>query len=552
MTRTSLYLLAVAVAALAVMAFVGLTDLGNPARELLAMNVVYSSLLVGSGLACVLRAVWRPTARAAWALIGVGLLFWAAADIYYQVVLQSQESPPYPSFSDALYIAFYLCELAGFLLLAHAQRLKRGSGLELAVVAAGLATVWWWVVFASIVDSTAGVLMSDLVTLAYPVLDLLPALVILGVMLRNSRSAGHDWSLAGGGFAVVLLADCIFLHKTSGAGYVPGRILDVLWPSGAVLIALAAWVPAGRDVPRRTSAVVSPVMISVASGVALAALLVDHWHRVGMPTIAFATTTLVLATLRAGIGYRHRVAAETRATEAAVGAVSALAAAVDAKDEYTRHHSDRVAMYATAIAIKLGWKMSEVEPLMIAGRLHDVGKIALPDEILLKPGKLTDAEYEQIKQHSAEGEKIVHAVGRDDIAAWIRHHHERWDGRGYPDGLRAREICLESRILAVADAFDAMTSARSYQTALDFGDASAEIARNAGTQFDPELSQVLVDLLRVGVLTMEDTTPRYTVTDAANGHLTVYDHTRLSDLLSTLVPAKRPTALASPSRRGRA
>ena len=175
--------------------------------------------------------------------------------------------------------------------------------------------------------------------------------------------------------------------------------------------------------------------------------------------------------------------------------VEALAAAVDAKDHYTHYHSERVAGYARQIALELGLSPSRVELLEVAGRLHDVGKIAVPDAILLKSGKLTPDEYEEIKRHSAVGERVVRDLGLGEIAVWVRHHHERWDGCGYPDGLRAEKIPIESRILGVVDAFDAMTHDRAYQAAIGFGEAIIEIEANMGTQFDPEVAQVLVSIL---------------------------------------------------------
>jgi HD-GYP domain-containing protein (c-di-GMP phosphodiesterase class II) len=192
---------------------------------------------------------------------------------------------------------------------------------------------------------------------------------------------------------------------------------------------------------------------------------------------------------------RTKAHAEHRARQEAKRVVEALAAAVDARDHYTHYHSERVASYARLLAIELDLEPHTVQLIAVAGRLHDVGKIAVPDSILLKRGRLTAAEYEAIKQHSSEGERIVRSIGFDEIAPWIRHHHERWDGKGYPDGTRAKKAPIESRILAAADALDAMTNDRAYQPAIGLPEAVLELESNSGTQFDPKVTTALVSIL---------------------------------------------------------
>ena len=138
--------------------------------------------------------------------------------------------------------------------------------------------------------------------------------------------------------------------------------------------------------------------------------------------------------------------------------IQALALALDAKDPYTRGHSERVAEYAAEIAVQMKLPDSEVEMLRYAGVLHDIGKIGISDTVLNKVGKLTDAEFELIQAHTTIGAHVVKPVGfLRGVSQVIRHHHERYDGRGYPDGLKGEEIPLGARIMAVADAFDAMT-----------------------------------------------------------------------------------------------
>ena len=169
-------------------------------------------------------------------------------------------------------------------------------------------------------------------------------------------------------------------------------------------------------------------------------------------------------------------------------AIRALAEAVDAKDEYTRGHSTRVAEYAKGIAETMGLDPGFVELVYVTGTLHDVGKIGVPDSVLKKPGKLTDEEFEEIKKHPALGEKIVSQLPMlKDALPGVRHHHERWDGKGYPDALAGEEIPLLARILAVADTYDAMTSDRPYRKGMPQEVAVKILQESAGTQFDAEL-----------------------------------------------------------------
>ena len=168
-----------------------------------------------------------------------------------------------------------------------------------------------------------------------------------------------------------------------------------------------------------------------------------------------------------------------------LGTVRSLASAVDAKDPYTLGHSQRVTQYALAIARELGLSTSECEDLQLAALLHDVGKIGLPDEILLKAGRLTEDEWVQVRKHPIWGEEILRPIKQlRRVASWIRHEHERWNGSGYPDGLKRDHIPLPSRVIAVADAFDALTSDRSYRRAVSVREAIAILESAAGSEYD--------------------------------------------------------------------
>jgi diguanylate cyclase (GGDEF)-like protein/putative nucleotidyltransferase with HDIG domain len=166
-------------------------------------------------------------------------------------------------------------------------------------------------------------------------------------------------------------------------------------------------------------------------------------------------------------------------------AAASLAMAVDARDAYTGRHSDRVAELAARIAVRLGADEDQVELTRVAASLHDLGKLAVPEEILCKPGPLTEPERAVLERHPEIGYQMLESLGVDAIAECVRHHHERWDGHGYPDALPGAAIPLGARIIFVADAFDAMTSDRVYRARLTRSEALAELDRNAGSQFDP-------------------------------------------------------------------
>ncbi|MBC7386593.1 MAG: HD-GYP domain-containing protein [Cryobacterium sp.] len=168
------------------------------------------------------------------------------------------------------------------------------------------------------------------------------------------------------------------------------------------------------------------------------------------------------------------------------GSIRALSAAIEVKDRYTSGHTKRVGFYANAITLHLSVSAVEREKIRLAGVLHDIGKIGVPDRILLKPGKLTEGEWDEMRLHTEAGFDIVSQVaGLEEIAEILRHHHERWDGSGYPRGLRGEEIPFASRVISVADTFDAIVTDRPYRKALTPEQAREIIIELAGEQFDP-------------------------------------------------------------------
>jgi HD-GYP domain-containing protein (c-di-GMP phosphodiesterase class II) len=175
--------------------------------------------------------------------------------------------------------------------------------------------------------------------------------------------------------------------------------------------------------------------------------------------------------------------------------LSVLSRAIEARDEYTRGHSARVTAIADAIARRLGWDEDRLDLLQLGGPLHDVGKLAISDDVLRKPGRLDDDELAQIREHPRLGARILLRLAAFRGALpYVLYHHERWDGTGYPTGRAGEQIPVEARVLAVADAYDAMTSDRPYRRALSRDRALAEVERCSGSQFDPEIVRIFLEV----------------------------------------------------------
>jgi diguanylate cyclase (GGDEF)-like protein len=214
-------------------------------------------------------------------------------------------------------------------------------------------------------------------------------------------------------------------------------------------------------------------------------------------TALLAAVSRVLEEAKASGGDTIRVAGDASPDEGQTSGfdvLHGLVLAVDTKDRYTKRHSEDVARYGVYLARRLDLDPDLIRTIQVAGLLHDVGKIGIPDGILRKPGKLTEAEFAIVRQHVALGDMIVRDVPDIDLVrAGIRHHHERWDGDGYLDRLAGEEIPLIARILAVGDAFSAMTTTRPYRKALDLREALTRLEDAAGTQLDEELVKAFVE-----------------------------------------------------------
>jgi len=274
--------------------------------------------------------------------------------------------------------------------------------------------------------------------------------------------------------------------------------------------AAAAQIVAARVVRRmeRATIGIGELQLPVRMSVGVANLPADARNR--QELIAFADSSMYAAKEMGGaqVGTIHR---GTRSLEPSVfGALSGLVRAVDQKDRYTKVHSDLVAHYAVRFGEFLGLSTSRLEALEIAGQLHDVGKIAVPDSILRKPGHLSVEEELMIRQHVVFSELMIKGVPHlEDVLAAVGNHHERWDGRGYPNAWEGEEIPLLGRIMALADALSAMTHDRPYRKGLTLEAAVSEIRAGAGSQFDPDLTEKFILCVASGSAALRDEQRHY-------------------------------------------
>lgn len=249
--------------------------------------------------------------------------------------------------------------------------------------------------------------------------------------------------------------------------------------------------------PSTSSIMCAPI---VAAGEVLGALYAES--SAGTP---FDEVSLeLLAAVGSQVGMlAHRLRLGREKEDLFFSSVRALAGAVDAKDHYTKGHSERVTAYAVRLARHVGMSQEETETIQLSAILHDIGKIGVPEGILNKPGPLTDEELMLVREHPVRGREIVAAIKSPvipHVLEGVLHHHERWDGSGYPDGLAGLDIPLVGRILALADAFDAMTTDRPYREAYPAEYAVSLVGEGAGSQFDPELAGKFLDLYYAGRL----------------------------------------------------
>jgi putative nucleotidyltransferase with HDIG domain len=348
------------------------------------------------------------------------------------------------------------------------------------------------------------------------------ALIAVARMVRKGEPI--KWTFDFGALSMAGVAAASAYHGLHGAGVevIPAALLSgvAYYAVNIPLVAVVIWLARGTSPLANFREQLAWLLPHYAAFGALAGLFVNVWHNSGWSVFAlFGLPTALLwvgekqylersrasvadlrrshAELEAANAELHRLLSDNQALlhrlqSAYLSTITSLARTIEAKDPYTGGHTDRVARLAAQLATEMGFTAEELEAVEVGAAIHDIGKIGVPDATLLKNGPLTPDERRVIEQHPEISSYIVAELDVPPIVKqMVRSHHERWDGCGYPDRLAAQEIPLAARILAVADALDAMTSDRPYRGALPMSEALRAIDENTGTQFCPEVVAAL-------------------------------------------------------------
>ena len=337
------------------------------------------------------------------------------------------------------------------------------------------------------------------------------------VMLREDAGLEHDSPLLqaaevvfGAGTFLIIVNQFIGVYYTIDSGNLyhraPGFVIAYIFPLLIVILQEAA-------IFKYRDRLDSKVTVSMAAGITIPALISIvqiFTYGLSLTSISMVVVVIIFYTfaLRDLIGAvetarrneleSHREA-EKREAAMFEQTAESLASAIDAKDRYTHGHSTRVASISRQIAERAGLPEKECRQIYFSALLHDVGKIGVPDVIINKEGRLTDEEFEYIRQHPILGYQILSSIRQSpELSVGAHYHHERYDGKGYPDGLKGEEIPETARIIAVADAYDAMTSSRSYRKELSDENTKEELRKGMGAQFDPKYAQIMLDIMEEG------------------------------------------------------
>ena len=321
--------------------------------------------------------------------------------------------------------------------------------------------------------------------------------VCLDVIVNHIKEITEEVNIAGKGYGMVVNSDgFIVAHHDADNN---GKNIDEVY--GSEILDIIVNATNGRAVAQmdggESTLFIYPIMEQWYTVIAVGnAELFEEVHSQLTVNIMVSLVIFCLITFFYYIGYKNERVYRKKVEEMNLQVVSALATAIDAKDNYTNGHSSRVAEYSRMIAECAGYSKAQQDEIYMMGLLHDVGKIGVPDEVINKTSKLTDEEFELIKKHPSIGSTILESIKeRPKLAVGARWHHERYGGGGYPDGIAGEEIPEEARIIAVADAYDAMTSQRSYRDIMPQEKVRSEIQKGMGTQFDPRFAKIMLQLI---------------------------------------------------------
>ena len=337
------------------------------------------------------------------------------------------------------------------------------------------------------------------------------------VMLREDAGLEHDSPLLqaaevvfGAGTFLIIVNQFIGVYYTIDESNLyhraPGFVIAYIFPLLIVILQEAAIFRYRDRLDSRTAVLMMagitlPTLISIVQIFTYGLSLTS----ISMVVVVIIFYTFALRDLIGAVETARRneleshKEAEKREAAMFEQTAESLANAIDAKDRYTHGHSTRVASISRQIAERAGLPEEECRKIYFSALLHDVGKIGVPDVIINKEGKLTDEEFEHIRQHPVLGYHILSNIRQSpDLSVGAHYHHERYDGKGYPDGLKGEEIPVTARIIAVADAYDAMTSTRSYRKELSDEKTKEELRKGMCTQFDPKYAQIMLDIMEEG------------------------------------------------------
>lgn len=249
------------------------------------------------------------------------------------------------------------------------------------------------------------------------------------------------------------------------------------------------WITSDANLKEAISRTFSAPFFSMITLLPVCAVVYISYFYIGF--IAIPLSLALVLSIQVGNSYKRKY------EDLRIENLRSLAKSLEEKDFYTRGHSERVARLAKTIAQKMNLPLRLIDRIYIAALLHDIGKVGIPDYILNKPSTLTKEEFDIVKQHSIKSEAILREIGRfrSKEAKWVRHHHERWDGKGYPDGLKGEEIPLPSRIIAVADVYEALISDRPYRKALSKEEAMKQLKDMKETALDPRIVDILFEII---------------------------------------------------------